>query len=771
MDSEGKYDRLLRGSTPRAAAEMIRRRLAKGAGSDPVTYQEDARGFEFYAGGIPAARLQTYSGDPGDWHVDVYNAGRPFLGHPATFLSEWNPGSYRRARYAFAFHDADLPNMFTTKAVGNNLRNAPNKHASFKDDLNDGAQICAMLQRLFGGDKKRHVVQARFTVKFGSRRNGVPDRMYTTFWVEDKKLFEYRRDVEVKNPDGSTRTKTTLTQRIKANEDDCLERGTPCVSALARFHAKNGKAFFSIGALRRSPQMCDDLYEVFPQYAASSAPRTASPVKIDPSQFQRERAEYTLHAIYADILGADDTPHRRVRSAPRKAAVARTSREEKTRMLVERLRRQDADEAKKRQDDASREPKVLSWAEFLEQYGPQSADNAQASAKAWARAKGDKDLENMLAALEKDHGGNNMLYTAILSVLNGFRVNPPACPAASIGALIAPAFDGKMPHGDGATFANWTVTVKGAAAFEALSGVFDDARAEYKYAMEDWKSAAKDYAKFCTVTGQVREYRRNHRLMALDSDSEVGSDRHDEGYKGSFRLGGTTFVAANSYMGKYLRERREAMSSRQIEKAKKDKRDGQKSAVEAGRKYLADAEREEAKQRSRGKRRDARSAPAKSSAGSKSSTGKSTAGEDRAANGMHEVVPDELDVRKRSLGKNFDAGEFYKVCMDPKITPKSTLEKYAHKHVTFFEEKKWDYMDNKKIVLMLRAIKKRGLVLPADYQPGKPKKASKPRGQKKQHNGKNNSGAGNGAGRPRRGGYSRKNAPQTGSTSGLGLTP
>ena len=246
MDSEGKYDRTLRGFTPRGAAEMIRKRLT-GAGSVPVTCQADASGFDFFIGGIPAARLQVYSDDPSDWHVDVYNVGRPFTGVAAKFLNEWRAGSYRRVRYVFARHDSTQPNMFTTKAVGNSLKAAPNMHAKFKEDLNDGAQICAMLQRLFGGSAKRHVVQARFTVKFGSKKRGVPDRMISTFWVSDKKLFEYRGDVEVLNEDGTAKAKTTLTQRIKACQDDSEKRSTPNMAELAKFHAKNGKAFFSLG--------------------------------------------------------------------------------------------------------------------------------------------------------------------------------------------------------------------------------------------------------------------------------------------------------------------------------------------------------------------------------------------------------------------------------------------------------------------------------------------------------------------------------------------
>ena len=68
---------------------------------------------------------------------------------------------------------------------------------------------------------------------------------------------------------------------------------------------------------------------------------------------------------------------------------------------------------------------------------------------------------------------------------------------------------------------------------------------------------------------------------------------------------------------------------------------------------------------------------------------------------------------------------------------------------------------------MVNAIKARGGTLPEDYVPKqKTGRRQRPRGEKRQHN--NNNDAGSGGRKPKRASYSRKNAPQTGSTSGLG---
>ena len=746
MDSEGKYDRILAGSTPGAAAEMIRKRL-KGASSDPVTYQQDAAGFDFFMGGIPVARLQTYTDSSEGWHMTVHNVGRPFFGHVTEFFDEWYPSKYRRTIYAFAEHDSRQQNLFRTKAVGNSLKAAPNDHARFAQDLNDGAQIRSMLQRIFGGEGKRHVVQARFTVKYkfitleDKKKIRVPDTMYTTFWVSDKKLFEYRADVEVRNEDGSAKKKTTLTQRIQANEDENAGRSTPNMAALAKFHAKNGKAFFSANALRKSGQLRADLYKVFPEFAPAGDDMRgpASPVKNVAEQFGRERAILALHSIYNDILGQDDTPHRRPRLAPKKYAIARATKEDRENRVRNMVHAQD-DEARKDSRNM-----VVTLEEFKKLAGSVSVDDVR------RLVKGDKTFESILTALETGDETDDQLYAAIYAVFNRYHINAPELPAASIGALVAPAFDGDAQY---ETFTNGTVTIKGRAAMEAMSGVFDDERYNYELAMEKWEKSNREYGALVSKIGEVKEVKRTHLLKSFKDGSEVGSGRRDKGYKGSFIIGGKTFVSKDSYLGRLVRQIRESATSRQIERAKKDKRSRQKNAVEAGRQDLADVERSEAKEK--GGRRDERSSPRKGNAAS----------EDSAAKITHEAVPDRLDVRKRSLGKDFDANDFYKVCMDEKGTPRSTLEKYAHKHVTLFAQKGWDHNDNPKIVLMLQAIEERGLTLPADYKP-KSKKASKPRGQKKQHG--NGGGRNGGSARPKRnGGYSRKNAPQTGSTSGLG---
>lgn len=771
MDTEGKYGRIVAGATPRGAANMIRRRLS-GASSDPVTWQQDASGFEFYIGGIPVARLVASSDDSREWYVDAYNVGRPFCGHAAEFLDTWSPARYVRACYTFAFHDAGAPNTFRVKAHGNSLKAAPGKHVEFKDDLNDGAQIRAMIQRLFGGDKKRHVVQARFTVKFGSRKNNVPDRMYTTFWVEDKMLYEYRRDVEVKNDDGTVREKTTLMQRIEANDENNAERDMPCVSALARVHARNGKTFFTAAGVRHNEQLRDDLFRILPSQYAQGAPDKND--RNDDARFAAERAMYALNAFYADVLTADDVPVRRVRRAPRSAAVAKTPRDKLAGRALHRVHAQDAAAVKKT-------GRVFSYDEFLEAHG------AVSGAEVRKLVKGDKQFEWIVGELIEGAETVEPIYQAIYAVFSGYRINPPPCPQPSIGSFVSAmrpqeeeddvvAFDNSIyrnevfgapmpqqPQGDDEVFECGPMRIRGMPMLECMSGFTDDVpRFEYDEKAEEWEKVHGRYNQLVRTMNKVRDARNSHLFDAVDDDDEkVGTGKRDKGYKGSFRLGDAMFVSSQGKLGQFI------LTSRQIEKAKQSERSAKENAVKAGKNDLAKAERSEA-----GGKRDGGRSAHRGPAGKDAAPATGDKGRAKAPVPVVKV-PVELDVWKRTHGEKFDANKFQKVC---ELTERETLEKATWKHVAFFRMNGWDYRENRKVSVMLHVIKKKKWRNPVEYEEYRKtrtsSKSSRPRGQKRQHNGNSSANGPRSAGKPKAKNSSskgnRKKMPQTGSIPGLG---
>ena len=774
MDTEGKYGCIIAGATPRGAANMIRQRLS-GASSDPVTYRQDASGFEFYIGGIPVARLLAGSDDTREWYVDCYNVGRPFAGHAAEFLDKWSPAKYVRACYTFAFHDSSAPNTFRVKAHGNSLKVAPNKHAEFKDDLNDGAQIRAMIQRLFGGDKKRHVVQARFTVKFGSRKNDVPDRMYTTFWVEDKMLYEYRRDVEVKNADGTAREKTTLMQRIEANDENNAGRGMPCVSALARVHARNGKTFFTSAGVGRNEQLRDDLFRILPAQYAQAAPDKHG----DGSTFAAERAMYALNAFYGDVLTADDVPVRRVRRAPRSAAVAKTPRDKLAGRALHRVQAQDATAGKKT-------GRVFAYTEFLEAHG------AVSGAEARKLVKGDKQFEWIVSELVEGGETIEPIYQAIYAVFSGYRINPPPFPQPSLGGFVSALqpqeeeeeeecvvfdnsiyqneqFGAPMPQqqqrqGDDEVIECGPMRIRGAPMLECMLSVSNVPRSEYDAKAEEWEKVHGRYNQLVRTMNKVREARDTHLFDAVDDDDEkVGTGKRDKGYKGSFRIGDAMFVSAQGKLGQLI------LTSRQIEKAKQSRRTAKENAVKAGKNDLAKAERSEAGNERNGGRSAQRGPAGKDAAPATGDKGRAKAPSPVVK------VPVELDVWKRTYGEKYDANKFTEVCM---LTERETLEKATWKHVAFFTKNGWDYRTNRKVSVMLHVIKKKEWRTPAQYEEYRKtrtsSKSSRPRGQKRQHGSSNNNSGNSGprsAGKPKAMNSSkgnRKKMPQTGSIPGLG---
>lgn len=787
MDTEGKYDRLLAGSTPRAAAEMIRKRL-NGACTDPVRYEEDATGFDFYIGGIPSARLQVYSKDnSSEWHVDAYNVGKPFTGTAANFLNTWYPGRYRRSLYAFAFPKPREQKKVDQKRkyveFGNSLKCAPNRHARLHEDLNDGAQIRTMLQRVFGGKAKRHVVQARFMYKFGNEKKGIPDRVISTFWVEDKKLFEYRRDVEVKDADGNPRKHTTLTQRLAANDRENEGNGMPRMAALARFHAKNGRAFFSEGALMRSDALCNDLYEVFPQYAPKSGNEAVAPTPVsdEAAQFSRQRAVYALHAVYSDFLAADDQPKKRTRKAPSSWAIAKTSREEKARMQA--LVNAQKNEAR------TRATTTVSYEEFLKALPSDPMAELE-------KLEAFQEFEGVFEALKHDRD-EELLYTAAYAVFKGYHVSMPEYPAANIGALVSrtlkPADDADRflseaaPSSWGSAPGEYETTLDMPEEARNTAGLIslDDKVAEcvrvqaarecsaYESMVKNWDDANKDYPELAAYIGDVRD-------ALLDADDLVAGGA---GSTKTIRIGGARFVRADSALGqlaarhermvetaRLAREATNATEKRSIDTAKQTKRDQQKKAVEAGKRDLANAEADASGKRHRV--RDSRGRFAKKGSAEDASAEDDETGKKAKVSAKSQIkkVPVEIDPWCRALGPNFSRANFIAACRNREAYTLKSLEKAAYKHVSHFESRGWEWKKNPKITAMIRVIEEAEGVTPDKYKPAKSARSGRPRGQKRQHNNNGSSGSADGQ-KPKRDGYSRKHAPQTGTTSGLGNSP
>ena len=819
MDTEGKYDRLLAGSTPRAAAEMIRKRL-NGACTDPVTFQEDATGFDFYIGGIPSARLQVYSKDNSSkWYADVYNVGQPFTGTAAELLNTWYPGKHRRSLYAFAFpkpreqkkqkeggkkqKEGGKKQKGKRKYVvfGNSLKCAPNHHARLHQDLNDAAQIRTMLQRLFGGDAKRHVVQARLMYKFGNEKKDIPDRIYSTFWIADKKLFEYKRDIEVKDADGNPRKHTTLTQRLAANDRENEQNSRkdernsrkderncmPRMAVLARFHAKNGRAFFSEDALMRSDALCNDLYEVFPEYAPMSDEAVApTPVSNSATQFSRQTAVYALHAVYADFLGSDDRPQKRRRTASKSFVVAKTTKAEKESRLLARIRAQ-AEEARTRATTTT-----ISYQEFLKALPSDPMAELE-------KLESFQEFEGAFEALKQGRD-EELLYTAAYAVFKGYRVSLPASPEASIGAIVAsslkeptredsrflseaaPSSWGSAP-GEYETTLDMPDTPAGAGVTVGLitldGRIAELTRADaakerdaYKSMEAAWEDANKDYPELAACIGDVQD-------ALLDADDIIAGGAHSAK---TYRIGGARFVHADSALGRLAaqhertvetarmaREATNATAARRIDNAKQSKRDQQKKAAAADKSTLSNAEADAGGKRHRV--RDSRGRFAK-----KGSAEDDSAKDDRTdkkakdeVKSQIKKVPIEIDPWCRALGPNFSRAGFINACRNEEAYPLKSLEKAAHKHVSFFESRGWEWKKNPKITAMIRVIQEREGVTPDKYKPAKSARRGRPRGQKRQHN---NGGSGSAGGqKPKRDGYSRKHAPQTGTTSGLGNSP
>ena len=775
---------------------MIRKRL-NGACTDPVTFQEDATGFDFYIGGIPSARLQVYSKDnSSEWYADVYNVGQPFTGTAAELLDTWYPGKHRRSLYAFAFpkpreqkkrKEGGKKQNEKRKYVvyGNTLKCAPNRHARLHQDLNDAAQIRTMLQRLFGGDAKRHVVQARLMYKFGNEKKDIPDRIYSTFWIADKKLFEYKRDIEVKDADGNPRKHTTLTQRLAANDRENEGNGMPRMAALARFHAKNGRAFFSEGALMRSDALCNDLYEVFPEYAPKSGKAVApTPVSDSAAQFSRQNAVFALHAVYHDYLGYYVKQEKRRTS--KSFVVAKTTRAEKESRLMARIRAQ-VEEAGTRATTTT-----ISYQEFLKALPSDPMAELE-------KLEAFQEFEGAFEALKQGRD-EELLYTAAYAVFKGYRVSLPASPEASIGAIVAsslkeptredsrflseaaPSSWGSAP-GEYETTLDMPDTPAGAGVTVGLitldGRIAELTRADaakerdaYKSMEAAWEDANKDYPELAAYIGDVRD-------ALLDADDIIAGGAHSTK---TYRIGGDRFVHADSALGRLAaqhertvetarlaREATNATEKRRIDTAKQTKRDQQKKAVEADKRNLSNEEADAGGKRHRV--RDSRGRFAK-----KGSAEDDSAKDDRTdKKAKDEVksqirkVPIEIDPWCRALGPNFSRAGFINACRNEEAYPLKSLEKAAHKHVSFFESRGWEWRKNPKITAMIRVIEEKEGVTPDKYKPAKSARRGRPRGQKRQHS---SGGSGSAGGqKPKRDGYSRKHAPQTGTTSGLGNSP
>lgn len=787
--------------TPGAAAQRICKRL-QGACNDPVKYERKGDAYEFTVNRMPVATLVAYSDSADGYYVDVYQMGRTGPCTYIEFMDSWYPNKHPRKYFSFAVHSPNKPIQSYTKRESYKMRAAPKMHAMFPQELNDGPVIRNYLQSMFGN--KLDVVHARFTVKYVNQsEKGEPGvvavvekrntnkkaekkikyvRMYTTFWVSNKMLYAYDRNIKVEGADGSAVKNPTFTERLEANDAANAERNMPRMAPVARLVAQRGGVAFTEDTLRESRELCNSFFDVVPQYAGGSdgTGRRACNVETDREQTLTGRAVYALHAFYHDVLSADDTPKRRVRRAPRAEAAAAEAKPKGRDACTDTLQRHDDDAAA-----TANRTTVVSYQEFMELV------DAEPNADMTKLPRYKEVFAPIAGALRAEGMEESELYMAMFAVANRYHVNTDVPPKASIGAMMSPAFNdtprffseaapsswGSAPgeyettlemDSDapvGGSFTNGTVTI-GNSILETLSAPIRDERDEYERNMAAWERVNMSCARLAAVIGKVRH-------MAFTNEFRSSFSNDDKKYNAdTVVVGGVTFANKKTKAGRLIAKIVEADSSRMIELAKKGKRDSQKDTVKADKQQLADAEAGAGSGKGRkGRKRSARNAGAAKDAAADKADGSDSEGEGECESikvSDNTVVPVRLDVMCRALGPNFRRGVFKKVC---EATKRATLEKFAHKHVTFFESKGWDCNENKKIVIMLSVIKENGWTLPADYKPkAKSGKPGRPRKAKKQH--ANRAGAGNGAAsggrRAANNGFNRKHAPQTGSTSGLG---
>ena len=733
MDSENRC-RSLAGLTPGAAADMICKRL-KGASTDPVTRKENAGGYTFYQCRIPVAIVQACPGAPDAWYINVFNLGPEYTATVAEFLAEWTRTRHPRTLYSFAVHDAKNPILSKTVRKSNDLGkgSVPRMHARFGAALQKGAAICNHLQSLFSA---RQVVHARFTVKFGSKRKGTPDTMYTTFWLSDKKLYEYHDDIEVADADGNAVDKPTFMQVLEANDAVNAERFMLRVSPLARLKARRGGKSVSINAksIAESAELRAVFLEAVPNAGRAGRITTPTHVRSSEEKFEAEGALCRLHAFYHDVLSADDVPRRRVRTAPRWAAQA----------VAKTPAAKDADGAAMRcQAEAEAVERRVKVVRF-------------------------EDLDDLFAAV-KDESISTEADRAEYLVHNGYHVNAPTQPSASMGAFISrmgaavqdddagredaeavagfenatygrdedeyyvvlqaeQAAEATATTATTSVYANGYVTIVGEDAMRAISEHIGQEAGEYEMAMIDHEEEMQAYYSLSRLMGDVRM------KIRLEWDDE--DEDEDEGYRrrSSARIG---YVSADSRLGQYLLQKKrsaeESPSSRDIGKLKAAARASKAKAAASGDKPQFYCERD-SKGRFVKKSKDA------NKNGTSTSSSKDAAKNNgRDGQRREKIVKVEAkdDIWSRSKGEGFSRANFATICSKNKL---KDVEKAAYKHTEFFKSKGWDVSKNPKITIMVNFIRAKNGTLPEDYESkyGKPQDKPKngrqrPRGQKRQH--------------------------------------